>query len=113
MGGATLNEGNIATAFKPDTSKLGDAPTGSNGPSYPQMLQSLFEEIRKSVAEESDKKEAYIRELGVHRKKIGDEIARNATDLAKLEKEEKSKITSEGVHEGFSTSVQQPLVFEN
>lgn len=84
---------------------MGDAPTGSQGPSYAQMLSSLFEEIRKSVAGEGDKKTAYIRELGVHRKKIGDEIAKNETEVAKLEKEEKSKITSEGLHEGFSSSV--------
>lgn len=83
---------------------MGDAPTGENGPSYSQMLQSLFEEIRKSVGE-GDKKEGYIRELGIHRKKIGDEIARNAAELTKLEKEEKSKITMEGMHEGFDSSV--------
>ena len=109
MGGPTLDEGNIATAFKVDETKLGNAPTGTDGPSYTQMLQSLFEEIRKSVAGDDDKKEAYIRELGIHRKKIGDEIAKNSTELAKLEKEEKSKITSDGLHEGFSSSVSLPF----
>jgi len=73
------------------------------------MLSSLFEDIRKTVAGEGDKKAAYIRELGVHKKKIGDEIAKNDTELAKLEKEEKSKITSEGLHEGFSSSVPPQL----
>ena len=112
MGGTTLDESNIAAAFRIDETKLGDAPTGSNGPSYTQMLQSLFEEIRKAVAMEDDKKEAYIKELGSHRKKIGDEIAKNMVELAKLEKEEKSKITSEGLHEGFSSSVSsRPLVY--
>jgi hypothetical protein len=105
MGGITIDEENIAAAFKIDETKLGNAPTGSNGPTYLQMLQSLFQEIRKTVTGESDKKEAYIKQLGIHRKKIGDEIAKNAVELAKLEKEEKSKITSEGLHEGFSTSV--------
>ena len=60
------------------------------------------------MAGEGDKKAAYIRELGVHKKKIGDEIAKNETELGKLEKEEKSKITSEGLHEGFSSSVPSP-----
>lgn len=105
MGSSSLDEGNIANAFKLEDSSLGDAPTGEKGPSYSQMLQSLFEEIKKSVAGESDKKEAYIRELGKHRKKIGDEIAKNAAELAKLEKEEKGKITMEGLHEGFDSSV--------
>jgi hypothetical protein len=105
MGGSSLDEGNIATAFKLEESSFGEAPTGDKGPTYSQMLQSLFEEIRKSVKDESDKKEAYIRELGVHRKKIGDGIAKNAAELAKLEKEEKSKITMEGLHEGFDSSV--------
>jgi hypothetical protein len=100
-----LDEGNIAAAFKVDETKLGDAPTGSDGPSYSQMLQSLFDDIRKSVSGEDDKKAAYIRELGIHKKKIGAEIVKNETELAKLEKEERSKITSDGLHEGFSTSV--------
>ena len=105
MGGTSLDEGNIANAFKLEDSSLGEAPTGDKGPTYSQMLQSLFEEIQKRVKDESDKKEAYIRELGVHRKKIGDEIAKNAAELSKLEKEEKSKITMEGLHEGFDSSV--------
>jgi hypothetical protein len=113
MGGPTLDEGNIAAAFKVDEAKLGNAPTGSNGPSYAQMLQSLFDDIRKSVAEDDDKKKAYIRELGIHRKKIGDEITKNSVELAKLEKEEKSKITSDGLHEGFSTSVFLPFTSTN
>ena len=105
MAPSTLDERNIANAFKLDDSSLEAAPTGEQGPSYSQMLQSLFEEIKKSTAGEADKKEAYIRELGVHRKKIGDENAKNAAELAKLEKEEKSKITMEGLHEGFDSSV--------
>jgi cell division cycle protein 37 len=104
-GQSTLDEGNIANAFRPDVEKLGDAPTGSDGPSYAQMVSSLFEDIRKTVAADGDKKMAYIRELGVHRKKIRDEIVKNEAEVAKLEKEEKSKITSEGLHEGFSSSV--------
>jgi cell division cycle protein 37 len=103
-GGPTLDEGNIAAAFRPDE-KYGNAPTGPNGHSYAQMLQSLFEEIKKTVANESDKKEAYVRELKVHMKKIDQEIAKNAAELAKMEKEHNTKITSEGLHEGFSSSV--------
>ena len=110
LGGPTVDEGNIANAFKVDDTKLGDAPTGSSGPSYQQMLQSLFDEIKKAVSGEDDKKIAYIRELGIHRKKIGDEIVKNEMELAKLEKEEKSKITSEGLHEGFSSSVYSGMV---
>lgn len=110
MGAMTLDEGNIAAAFKFEETSLGEAPTGSDGPSYSQMLQSLFEEIRKSVAGEDDKKAAYIRELGIHKNKIGAEIVKNDAELAKLEKEEKSKITSEGLHEGFSSSVFSPVL---
>jgi cell division cycle protein 37 len=105
MGGMSLDERNIAAAFKVDESKIGNAPTGPNGPSYTQMLSSLFDEIRKSVAADDDKKEAYIKQLEIHRNKIGYEIAKNAAELAKLEKEEKTKITSEGLHEGFNSSV--------
>jgi cell division cycle protein 37 len=105
MGGMTLDEGNIATAFEVDEAKVGNAPTGPGGPSYPRMLSSLFEEIKKTVDGEGDKKQAYIKQLEVHHKKIGDMMAKNAVELAKLEKEEKSKITSEGLHEGFNSSV--------
>jgi cell division cycle protein 37 len=101
---STLSESNILLAFKPDE-KFGEAPTGAEGHTYAQMLASLFDDIRKKITNEDDKKEAYIRELGVHRKKIDQDIAKNETELVKLEKEEKSKITSEGVHEGFSSSV--------
>jgi cell division cycle protein 37 len=107
MGGMTLDEGNIARAFQVDEKQRVDAPTGPNGPSYAQMLNTLFDEIRKAVAGEEDKKGAYIKQLEMHRKKIGDAIAKNDAELTKLEKEEKSKITSEGLHEGFSSSVCQ------
>jgi len=103
---ADVSDSNIAMAFKPDEAKLGPAPTGPEGPSYTQMLSSLFEEIRKAV--KGDGKEAWLRELRSHRIKIGEEIAKNDAMVAKMEKEEKSKITSEGLHEGFSTSVTQP-----
>jgi len=93
-------------AFKPDEAKLGPAPTGSDGPSYRQMLSSLFEEIRAAVKDGG--KEAWLRELRGHRVKIGKEIGKNEVALAKLENEEKAKITSEGLHEGFSTSVHYP-----
>lgn len=89
---------------------MGEAPTGQSGPSYQQMLMSLFEEIRKSIkSADGEGKEAYLRELRNHKKKIGEEIVKNEKELAKLEKEEKSKITSEGLHEGFSTSVFCPV----
>jgi cell division cycle protein 37 len=93
-------------AFKPDEAKLGPAPTGTDGPSYTQMLSSLFEEIRKAV--KGDGKEAWLRELKGHRIKIEEEITKNDAMVAKMEKEEKSKITSEGLHEGFNTSVTLP-----
>jgi cell division cycle protein 37 len=89
---------------------VGGAPTGQSGPSYQQMLMSLFEEIRKSIkSADGEGKDPYLRELRNHKKKIGEEIVKNEKELAKLEKEEKSKITSEGLHEGFSTSVFCPV----
>jgi cell division cycle protein 37 len=109
--GPSVSESNIAKAFLPDEAKLdGAAPTGSQGPSYAQMLMSLFEECKKAVEREveGDRKEVYIKELKMHKKKIGDEIIKNESEVAKLEKEEKGKITSEGLHEGFSSSVPFP-----
>ena len=106
-----IDESNIAAAFRIDEAKVEAAPTGKSGPSYQQMLMSLFEEIRKSLknADGEGKKETYIRELRNHKKNIAEQIVKNENELVKLEKEEKSKITSEGLHEGFSTSVSCPL----
>jgi len=101
----TVDEANIARAFAVDEANLGNAPTGPNGPSYREMLTSLFAECKKATGKDENKKEAYVRELGVHKKKIEDSIAKNAKELEKLEKEERNKITSEGLHEGFSSSV--------
>lgn len=112
QGGAdTLDQGHILRAFQFSKEELGDAPTGPKGPSYQEMLNSLFDSIRKEVGDADNKKEAYVKELGVHRKKIDGEVEKNAAELAKLEKEEKSKITTEGLHEGFSTSVSLPWDF--
>lgn len=95
-------------AFQFDAGELGDAPTGPKGPSYQEMLLSLFESIKKDVGDAASKKGPYIKELESHKKKIDGEIEKNAVEIAKLEKEEKSKITTEGLREGFSSSVFRP-----
>jgi len=108
QGAESIDDAHIFRAFQFDEQELGEAPTGPKGPSYQQMLTSLFESIKKDVGDIGDKKEAYVKELRVHRKKIDAEIEKNEKELAKLEKEEKSKITTEGLREGFSSSVSSP-----
>ena len=101
----SIDDGHVLTAFQFSEKELGDAPTGDKGPSYSEMLQSLFAAIKKDIADAKNKKAAYIKQLKIHYKKIDGEIEKNTAELTKLEKEEKSKITTEGLHEGFSTSV--------
>jgi cell division cycle protein 37 len=101
----SIDEGSIRSAFLFSAEDLEDAPTGPKGPSYQEMLLALFDSIKKDVGDAENKKETYVKELESHKNKIYASIEKNDAEFAKLEKEEKSKITTEGLHEGFSTSV--------
>jgi cell division cycle protein 37 len=107
LDGATesIDHNHALAAFDFTEEELGEAPTGAKGPTYAKMLQSLFTAIKDEVGDVGNKKEAYIKQLRVHRGKIDGEIKKNDAERAKLEKEAKSKITTEGLREGFSSSV--------
>ncbi|EME45723.1 hypothetical protein DOTSEDRAFT_43988 [Dothistroma septosporum NZE10] len=77
-------------------------------PSYSKMMGALVDQVK----EEIDKKNveglarytAYITEVGEHDKKVKSLQRDLNTELAKLEKEDSAKITSESIHEGFNSS---------
>lgn len=75
-------------------------------PTYSRMMAALVDQVKKVVDEDksSDRFTAYSKEIGQHKTKVADLQKQLIVELAKLEKEEKSKITSEGYREGFSTS---------
>lgn len=78
-------------------------------PSYPQMMASLIDEVKKEVDEKKHAPEAgrldqFIAGLQSHKDRIEDMQRQLLEKLAELEKEEKKHITSDDLHEGFNYS---------
>jgi cell division cycle protein 37 len=82
--------------------------TGQEQPSYSKMMGALVDQVRgevdKTKAEGPARYTAFIREVGNHNKKVQDLQVQLNTEVARLEKEESGKITSESIHEGFNSS---------
>ncbi|EMC94035.1 hypothetical protein BAUCODRAFT_124769 [Baudoinia panamericana UAMH 10762] len=82
--------------------------TQEQQPSYSKMMGALIDQVKaevdKSKAAGTKRYEAYVKEVGGHRNKVQGLQKDLLTELNKLEKEEGSKITSEGIHTGFSSS---------
>ena len=70
------------------------------------MMAALIDQVKKAVDESkaTDRYEAFIKEVGSHKSHVEDLQKQLVVKLAQLEKEEKSKITSEGLKFGFDTS---------
>ena len=85
-----------------------DAPEPPPGtPGYAAMMASLVDSIKKEIDEEGKattegRWDAFVDKLKAHREKLARQTADTANKLDALEKEEKAKITSDDVHEGFS-----------
>ncbi|KAF2279645.1 uncharacterized protein EI97DRAFT_392719 [Westerdykella ornata] len=77
-------------------------------PSYPQMLASLIDEVKKDVDAKPDasenRLEKFISGLEGHKARVEDLQRQLLEKLAELEKEEKRHITSDDIHEGFNYS---------
>ncbi|KAF7712993.1 Hsp90 co-chaperone Cdc37 [Penicillium ucsense] len=75
-------------------------------PKYSQMMSSLVDQVKKEFgdAKPDNMYQAYIAGVQVHKDKVESLQKELSTRLAQLEKEEGSKITSEGLHDGFNTS---------
>ncbi|KAK4625935.1 Hsp90 co-chaperone Cdc37 [Fulvia fulva] len=99
-----------------DSSLGADQPPGAppvvhpkeQQPSYSKMMGALVdqvkEEIEKKKLEGSARYSAYITEVSKHDEKVKSLQKDLNTELAKLEKEDSGKITSESIHEGFNSS---------
>ncbi|KAJ5090220.1 hypothetical protein N7532_008904 [Penicillium argentinense] len=75
-------------------------------PKYSQMMGSLVDQVKKEFEDSKPDNlfKAYIQGVEGHKIKVQGLQKELLTKLAQLEKEEGSKITSDGLHEGFNTS---------
>lgn len=75
-------------------------------PSYSKMMAALVDQVKAKVEEDKEghRFEAYVKEVKTHQAKIEDLQKQLLVELNKLEIEEGKKITSEGYHDGFSSS---------
>ncbi|KAJ5155236.1 hypothetical protein N7492_008039 [Penicillium capsulatum] len=75
-------------------------------PKYSAMMSSLVDQVKKEFEESKpgDLSKAYTQGVEGHKTKVQSLQKELLAKLAQLEKEEGSKITSDGLHEGFSTS---------
>jgi cell division cycle protein 37 len=75
-------------------------------PKYSQMMSSLVDQVKKEFEDSKPDNlfKAYIQGVQGHRDHVQGLQTQLFERLAKLEKEEGSKITSDGLHEGFSQS---------
>ncbi|KAH6636302.1 Cdc37 N terminal kinase binding-domain-containing protein [Chaetomium tenue] len=77
-------------------------------PSYTKMMATLLDQVNKALDEkkvsQEERYDGMVAEIGEHLQKVTDLQGELITKLAELEKEESSKITSEGIHTGFNSS---------
>jgi cell division cycle protein 37 len=76
-------------------------------PTYPQMMASLVDAVKKDIDEQKSEEPRYtqfIQGLEKERARIQDLQSQLLAKLAEVEKEDKKHITSDDLHEGFSYS---------
>lgn len=80
--------------------------TGLEQPSYSKMMAALVDQCKEAVdkANSTDRYHAFVSEIKSHDDKVKDLQKQLFKKLAELEKEDKSKITSESIHTGFDSS---------
>ncbi|OAA78115.1 Hsp90 co-chaperone Cdc37 [Akanthomyces lecanii RCEF 1005] len=73
---------------------------------YSAMMAGLLDQVNKAMEakQPDDRYTAMLEEIGVHETQVRTLIKESSDELAKLEKEEGKKITSEGIHTGFDSS---------
>jgi len=75
-------------------------------PKYSAMMGALVDQVKKEIGEVKSEElfQAYTKGVQGHKDKVEGLQKELLQRLAQLEKEEGSKITSEGLHDGFNTS---------
>lgn len=98
-------------ASDPDEDQAPPPPEGvhtheKEQPKYSQMMSALVDQVKKEFGDSKPDNmfKAYITGVQGHKDKVQGLQKELLTKLAQLEKEESSKITSEGLHDGFNSS---------
>lgn len=76
-------------------------------PTYPQMMASLVDQVKKEMDEkkiEGNRLDSFIAGLEEHKARVAGLQKELLAKLAELEKEEKRHITSDDIHDGFNYS---------
>ena len=97
------------TALPPNQDNPPDPPPDvhykTTQPKYSEMIASLIDQVKKeSDVDGDDWYQKYLIGISAHKTKVQGLQNELFTKLAELEKEEASKITSDNIHTGFSTS---------
>jgi cell division cycle protein 37 len=97
------------TLIETSATETEDKPAGDpieGGLTYSKMISTLVDQVKKELEgkEGNEKFEGYLTTIERHYKKIQEMHAEAAIKLAELEKEERSKITMDDIHDGFNTS---------
>ena len=92
--------------------RAGDRPTGSKGPTYDAMvldlLMQVVEEVKAARIEGDDRVEAIAKRVQKHRNQLDERTEQCRKQIVEEEAEQRKLITSDDMHEGYSTSVRQP-----
>ncbi|OJJ44105.1 hypothetical protein ASPZODRAFT_161207 [Penicilliopsis zonata CBS 506.65] len=101
----------VESASNPDQDRPPAPPEGvytheKEQPKYSQMMSSLVDQVRKEIGDSNPENltQAYIKGVKEHKSKVESLQKELLEKLAQLEKEERSKITSDQIHTGFDTS---------
>lgn len=80
-------------------------PLPPNTPTYAQMMASLVDSIKREIDQEApdDRANAFLDKLREHKVKLIEVYNQSGKRLAELEKEDNAKITSDHLHDGFSS----------
>ncbi|ORY84807.1 hypothetical protein BCR37DRAFT_402155 [Protomyces lactucae-debilis] len=85
---------------------LPSEPPSPGATSYREMLENLLKQLDVEVApiREQDRASALSHKLSMHRDKLLGIVSKREGEIRKLEEEDKHKITSEGLRDGFNYS---------
>ncbi|RPA83578.1 Hsp90 co-chaperone Cdc37 [Ascobolus immersus RN42] len=97
------------TLIETSATETEDKPAGDpieGGLTYSKMISTLVDQVKKELEGKDGKEkfEGYLTTIERHYKKIQEMHAEAAVKLAELEKEERSKITMDDIHDGFNAS---------
>ncbi|KAI3337541.1 Cdc37 N terminal kinase binding-domain-containing protein [Xylariaceae sp. AK1471] len=101
----------MESAGNPEDDKPPARPEGVHAqveqpPTYTKMMATLLDQVNQTLNEKKPENRytAMVEEIGDHLKKVEDLQKQLLAKLAELEKEERTKITSESIHTGFDSS---------